>query len=418
MLRAVAERLRPPLRAEVLAEEHPGAPRILFVGLGDSTHTRSWIDLLEDAPFNRLLFAVGATSPPGDWNVKAMVTDLRPNGGVPHHQLLHPSTHWLGPARRGSLRALGVTDQVEERWLADVIRRWRPTIVHTLGLDPAAARYLNARTRFGLAGIGTWIAQTRGGSDLELTHLDPGALPRLRAIFSTCDFLLSDNERNFQIATELGLDPVKITPLRTVPGTGGIDIQGLRALALKPPSKRRLILWPKGFESNWSKALPVFEALKLAWESISPCELRILAMNAESRAWFRTLPKEIRASAHAEDRIDRAAVLELMASARVMLAPSLIDGTPNTLFEAMAAGALPIVSPLDTITPIVAEPDNVLFARNLYPEEIASALTRAMSDDELVDAAAERNLQRVRELADRETIRRKLVDFYERSSAR
>ena len=38
-----------------------------------------------------------------------------------------------------------------------------------------------------------------------------------------------------------------------------------------------------------------------------------------------------------------------MTRARVMLAPSLVDGTPNSMFEAMASGALPIVSPLETI---------------------------------------------------------------------
>ena len=30
----------------------PGRPRILFIGLGESTHTRAWIDLLAGAEFN------------------------------------------------------------------------------------------------------------------------------------------------------------------------------------------------------------------------------------------------------------------------------------------------------------------------------------------------------------------------------
>jgi len=96
-----------------------------------------------------------------------------------------------------------------------------------------------------------------------------------------------------------------------------------------------------------------------------------------------------------------------------MLAPSLIDGTPNTLFEAMATGAFPIVSPLETIRPLVKNGENVLFARNLYPEEIAQALLRAMVDDELVDTAARRNLELVRRLADRREIRNRVLEFYE-----
>jgi hypothetical protein len=42
-----------------------------------------------------------------------------------------------------------------------------------------------------------------------------------------------------------------------------------------------------------------------------------------------------------------------MARSRVMLAPSLVDGIPNSLYAAMACGAFPIVSPLDTITTVV-----------------------------------------------------------------
>ena len=48
-------------------------------------------------------------------------------------------------------------------------------------------------------------------------------------------------------------------------------------------------------------------------------------------------------------------------------------------------GAFPIVSPLETITNLIKQDENVLFARNLYPNEIADALIRAMMDDELVD---------------------------------
>ena len=102
-----------------------------------------------------------------------------------------------------------------------------------------------------------------------------------------------------------------------------------------------------------------------------------------------------------------------MSQSRVLLAPSLVDGTPNAMFEAMAAGALPIMSPLDTIRPIVEDRTNVLFARNLWPAEIADALVTAMTDDELVDRVAVNNTRRVHELADRAVIRPKVVSFYE-----
>ena len=111
-------------------------------------------------------------------------------------------------------------------------------------------------------------------------------------------------------------------------------------------------------------------------------------------------------------RIPRDEVLAKMREARVMLAPSLIDGTPNTMWEAMACGALPIVSPLPTITPLIEADRNALFARNLYPDEICAQLVRAMSDDDLVERISDDNMAVVRRLADRAVVGPGVVAFY------
>jgi glycosyltransferase involved in cell wall biosynthesis len=203
-----------------------------------------------------------------------------------------------------------------------------------------------------------------------------------------------------------------------VPGTGGVDIDALHSYASGHPSTRSVILWPKAYECPWSKALPVFQALVTHWERLPPCELHLLAMEPETRMWFHALPAHVRQACRIEDRIPRHAVLQLMGRARVMLAPSLVDGTPNSMFEAMATGALPILSPLDTIRPLVRDASNVLFARNLYPDEIGEALVRGMHDDVLVDSAADRNLALVRQLADRSAIRPRVVGLYESLAAR
>ena len=232
--------------------------------------------------------------------------------------------------------------------------------------------------------------------------------------FKGSDCIISDNLVNISYAQELGIDPEKFSSICPVPGTGGIDIEEFSGNWLGNPSTRRNILWPKAYDSPWSLALPVIEALKLAWDSLQPCEVHILAATPDVRMWLNALPDEIKDHCHIDDRIDRQEVHELMAASRVMLAPSLVDGVPNTLYEAMASGAFPIVSPLVTITPVVKAEENVLFARNLYPDEIAQALRRAMTDDQLVDDAAARNLQLVRKLANREVIKSKVVDFYHR----
>ena len=61
---ALAQRLRPRFSSSLIADRHPGRPRILFVGLAESTHTHAWIDLLDSAAFNVLVFALPSGAPP------------------------------------------------------------------------------------------------------------------------------------------------------------------------------------------------------------------------------------------------------------------------------------------------------------------------------------------------------------------
>jgi glycosyltransferase involved in cell wall biosynthesis len=399
------------------ADQYPGRPRILFIGLGDSSHTHSWIDLLKDEPFNVRLFATSNAVPPDQWKVKTYVTAsntarldpayrVRLRESVEVSRFARSAPAWLGP-RGWNIRGLAAP------WLVKIIKDWRPHIVHTLGLDAAGKFYFDVTRHNGLARVGKWVLQLRGGSDLPLPYLDLKRKEEIARVLRSCDQLLSDNQQNFSIAREMGVREDQLSRIGTVPGTGGMDVESQAAKWIVKPSERRVILWPKVYQGPWQKAIPIFEALKLCWERIQPCEVQLLAMTPNAQIYYWTLPKRIRAGCVLRGRISRAEVFEAMTQARVMIAPSLVDGIPNAMLEAMASGAFPIVSPLETIRTVVENERNVLFARNRYPEEIASALVRAMTDDELVDAAAGRNLELVHHIANRDEVRTRVVSFYE-----
>jgi hypothetical protein len=399
----------------------PGRPRILFIGLGENTHTHSWIDLLEGAEFNVRLFSMPTGSPPDDWPVPTYVSCYHgPRVKTTSRTPLYPANSVRRFVKRQSARAFGMGDveSLAGRWLAKILQEWRPDIIHTLGIEQGGEFFLNVRREFGLENIGTWVLQTRGGSDLALTHLNPERRKQLVDILGACDQLISDNVDNFRIARELGVREEQLAEIAPVPGTGGIDVEKLREQWQGATSSRRSIVWPKAYDSAWGKMLPTFEALKLVWERIQPCEIHMLSMNAESKMWYWSLPEEMRRSCRPRERVARAEVLELLPKARVMLAPTLIDGIPNSLYEAMACGAFPILSPIETVTSVVKNEENVLFARNLYPHEIAEALARAMTDDALVDAAAQRNLELVGRIANRDVIRPRVIEFYEELATR
>jgi glycosyltransferase involved in cell wall biosynthesis len=404
------------MTASFNSDPFPGRPRILFIGLGENTHTHSWIDLLEGAQFNVRLFSMPTGSPPDNWSVRTYITcyhgpRVRTNTRTP----LYPANSIRRFAKRQTARAFGIGDveSLAGRWLAQILREWRPDIVHTLGIEQGGEFFLHVRRQYGLENIGKWVLQTRGGSDLALTHLNPERRKQLIDILGACDQLISDNKQNFVIARELGVREEQLATIAPVAGTGGIDVESLRSKWQGSTSSRRSIVWPKAYDSAWGKMLPTFEALKMVWDKIQPCEIHMLSMNAESNMWYWSLPEEIRRSCRPRERVARAEVLELLPTARVMLAPTLIDGIPNSLYEAMACGAFPILSPIETVLPVVKNEENVLFARNLYPNEIAEALARAMTDDALVDAAAQSNLKLVRSVANRDLIRPRVIEFYE-----
>lgn len=404
-------------------DPYPGKPKILFIAFGGSSHTHAWIDLIKDEEFNVRLFSMpGMGDPPLDWRVRTYISEPVFLSGkerkfrktlfpfIKLKQLPQKYDHYI----RTIIQILFKSRK--QRWLAQIVREWQPHIIHTLGIfnGQGGEYYYQVRKAYKLEGIGKWVVTLRGGSDLTLNRHDPEKVPIIKNILWECDEIISDNVVNIDYAEELGIPRSKFAPITPVPGTGGVDVEVLRNRWNKLPSQReRIILYPKAYDYEWSLALPVFEALKLCWDEIKPCKIHMLSMfTPTTKQWYLSLPKDIRDSSIVYNRIPREEVINLMLRSRIMLAPSLVDGIPNSLYEAMACGMFPIVSPLDTITTVVEKERNVLFARNLYPQEIANALVRAMNDDFLVDHAVNNNLELINKVANRNIIKKKVVNYY------
>ena len=402
--------------SEFESDDYPSRPRILFVGNSISSHTHGWIDLVRDR-FNVRLFAIDRSvlKPPDDWPVRTYITSPYVRDELNSSNRQRSATTQTGVGRLAQRVYLRTNPTAPDAgWLAQIIERWQPHIIHTLAMNPSGLFYDDVRRRFDSARVGKWVLQLWGGSDLHELDRDPKLMGRVKAALEGCDQLLSDNAFNFEISASLGVDvSEKVMGLGIAPGAGGVDVDGLSVMATIPPAERRLILWPKAYEARWSKSSPVIEAITQVWDRLQPCELVTLATDAQTKEKISAWPQSMRDHCRTEDRIPHARVIELMSRARVMLAPTLVDGVPNTLYEAMATGALPVVSPLATITPIVNDRENVLFAPNEDPVAIGAAMVDAMNDDDLVDNVSTKNAALVRQLADRPMIRSKVVEFYE-----
>jgi glycosyltransferase involved in cell wall biosynthesis len=385
----------------------PGRPRILFIGDGQSSHGRSWMDLLAESTVNTRLFALPGSPPLPDMPYRVHVSYAKaPMAGDLHRGYSADMRRAIGvgealfPERQ-------MTQAMARRLLAEVIRTWRPHVIHTFGLSPAAEFYAATRAEHGVDS-GRWVLQLRGGSDLAFRRDQ-----KTVELATSADLVLSDNEINYRILAEMGAGLVRRPQsFRRVPGTGGIPVARTVSRWSGPTAGRQTILWPKAYEARWSKGVSVLEALRLAWPRLKPCRIVMTPVSDEIRDWLNGCSADLQAACELHHTLGHAALIEEMLGARVMLAPSLVDGTPNVMWEAMAAGAIPIVSPLPSIRSVVGD-EHVLFARNLYPEEIADAIVRAMSDDDLATRIAEGNRRAVVALAGRETFAPLIADLYE-----
>ncbi|HOW51570.1 MAG TPA: glycosyltransferase family 4 protein [bacterium] len=393
-------------------------PKILFIAYANSSHTHSWISTIAGSAFEVSLFAVSGTAGPeaSRCPIYMFRAPAVPRGGLWNdirsglvRVFWKMAMRVLGGDRLVSLlivfghrtqfsASLREIENMEYFWLIRTIKDMRPDIIHTLAIEPSG--FLFHRLREQVAGYyGKWMLTARGR---ELTL--KGYLPeeKVKEVLSFCDMAIVDSRHSKEIAERYCRSVMQF------PGTGGIDIP--EQIVEK---RERMILFPKAHEFWGSKSLPVLEALALCWQEIKPCTIHMAAVDRETRESVGRLPEDMRFSIVMHDRMPREELFDLMTRTRVLLAPSLSDGIPNVLYEAMAYGALPVVSPLETIREVAEDGKNCLFARNLYPEEIAKVVVRAMNDDELFVHIQRNNREKVMAVADRKEIAKEINRLYE-----
>lgn len=385
-------------------------PRVLYVCFADSTHAQDWIDLLTGSEFDVRVCASpvdhGPLFPPQPWRFPTYVLEQ------PRATRSGARAIWLLPSRLGLSRP---TQFVARRlplwthWLRLILRAWRPHIIHTLRLNPEAWLTWQALRGLPRELRPRWVLSS-WGSDLNVEIDDPAIHEQMQVCLGECDGFLADCRRDLRTARELGLAAHKVAIEDAVPVTGGLSLADVPPP--KPGPERKLIVVPKAYEGLYNKSLAILEALALAEEALDGYEIHLLRCSGEVRRWLRRMPESIQRRCHPRDSVPRSDLFALLEHARVMMAPSLSDGTPLAMLEAMAAGALPLMSPLESIREWIMDGHNGLLAPALHPDRIATALRRALTDDALLYRAQPVNRQLISERANRDLIRPRIRRYY------
>jgi hypothetical protein len=386
--------------------------RILFVAMADSVHTARWISQIENQGWDIHLYP--------SIDIGRVHSDLRNitihhsfygrQKNCSHTVKVHgfPVVSELAAGiARGSLRRMMSSYRV--RQLRRLIKGLRPDIIHSMEIQ--AAGYLTLQVRKQHVGpFPPWIV-TNWGSDIYLFGRLAEHVDKIKEVIGSCDYYSCECQRDVHLAKQMGL---KGEVLPVLPNAGGFDLA--RANQFKQPgstSTRRLVLL-KGYQGLFGRALVGLRAIALCSNELKDYRIAIflpspdVKIAAELVSQSTGIPIDLISFCSHDD------TLRLYGRARVYIGLSISDASSTSLLEAMVMGTFPIQSCTACADEWIVDGKSGFIVPPEDPETIAIAIRRAVSDDKLVDGAAEINGQVARERLDESVIRPQVVTMYKK----
>lgn len=385
--------------------------KLLIVAMPDSIHTARWVSQVADLGWEIHLFSsnnCGVTCP-----------ELR---NVTVHHLFH-----VGYANTDrSARIMGIplfSDfavfclvKIVERFfpsftahrLARLVRQIEPDVVHSLEMQHAG--YLTANAKKMYSGIfPKWIV-TNWGSDIFLFARLAAHNGKIREVLSLADNYSCECQRDVCLAQAYGFTG-RVLPV--FPNAGGFDLAQTSGLKQKcAPAERRIIL-VKGYQTWAGRALVALRALERASDLLNGYTVAIYSATpdveiaAELFQHTTGIPVEIipKGTSHRE-------ILRWHGRARVFVGLSISDAISTSMLEAMVMGAFPVQSWTACADEWITDGLNGLLVPPEDPDVIERALRTVLSDDDMVNRAAEHNLALAKERLDHDLLKQKTVELY------
>ncbi|MBA3868780.1 MAG: glycosyltransferase [Anaerolineae bacterium] len=390
--------------------------KILFVAMSESIHTARWVNQVTDSGWGVRLF---------DSTDSGQINPVLRNATV--YQSMFGTQASLSPSikRKGAWLPTGRTyaKRILNRWqpdyrlrrLAQLIQEFQPDIIHSLEFQHSSYLVLEARHWLqaqGVTNFPKWIV-FNWGNDIYLFNRLAEHKARIHELLQTADYFDCDCERDVRLAKAIGM---KAVSLPVLPVTGGFDLAHMLRLAgTEKPSARRIIA-VKGYQHWQGRALFALRALALCADVLQDYKVVIfsafpaedISMAAELLAQEIGIPVEVMANGLPNDQI-----LSLFAHSRIFLCTNISDGASIAMLEAMSLGAFPIQSNTACADEWITDGETGFIVPPEDPQIIATAIRRALTDDTLVDQAAELNAKTCAERLDATQIRQQVIDMYQ-----
>jgi glycosyltransferase involved in cell wall biosynthesis len=297
-----------------------------------------------------------------------------------------------------------------------VIRELKPDLIHSLEMQRCSYLTLASRKERGTGALPPWIYSS-WGSDIFFFGRRPDHQPRIREVLSSCDYFIADCKRDVALARDFGL---RGEVLGVFPCAGGFDLKRLRQLGYRNPISSRKVIAVKGYQNEeWGgRALKAIEALRISAAYLQGFEVVTFSASTEVKTCAEDLARETGIKVTVLPSSPGDDIIKLMGQARIAIGISLTDGSPVSLLEAMIMGAFPVQSDTVSTAEWIRSGQNGFLVSAEDPKNIASAIQRALIDDELVERAARLNAVIADDRLNQDVLRPQIVEMYTRAASR
>lgn len=302
--------------------------------------------------------------------------------------------------------------------LIKVLLKWQPDIVFSLKMQNDGYTVSEAKDKLKDKFKPKWI-HFNWGTDIEFfgKHHNYKAehLPKIKKLLSLCDFHIADCKRDVRQAVEFGFRGVSLGECLA---PGGFDLSYLfdirEEISRNGINKKRDVILIKGRQGGLvGKAFNVLAAMHKLPNLIRKYKIKIIMCGDDVQGAAAFLSQIDNINYEVIPRLKYRELLELFARSRIAISASDVDGTPSFLIEAMAMGALPIHSDMESIREWIDNCTNGL----LFPVDDIPALTRcikkALEDDNLIENARNINWRITNERMDREKTKAHIKNLIE-----
>jgi Glycosyl transferases group 1 len=247
------------------------------------------------------------------------------------------------------------------------------------------------------------LAVSIWGNDLTLQASESYLTRRAtRRVLTRTDLLFADCQRDIDLAGTFGLRPT--IPTAVLPGGGGIDLVSAtdddptttsRISDLVGPGHHRLVVNARGCRS-YVRNETLLDALSLLASDLDP-HVRVVFVDSAHDATLRRRidNHQLRSKIIVMGKCSSMEVFSLFRRAEVSVSITDHDGTPNSLLEAMAAGAIPVCGDLPSIREWINPGRNGFLAPFNEPHAVADALRHALGLSEAEHGAIQMENRRI-----------------------